>query len=63
MCELSVYAVDGAKRDKLMEMVVRLISRNGKVLMEGILGDSMEVEGYLGEVDIIAQEATIVRRG
>jgi predicted RNA-binding protein len=60
MCELSVYAVDGDKREKLMESVVRLISRNGKVLMEGILGDSMEVEGRLSEVDIIAQEATIL---
>ncbi|HWQ20781.1 MAG TPA: CooT family nickel-binding protein [Methanotrichaceae archaeon] len=59
MCELSVYAVDGDKREKLMEGVVRLISRNGKILMEGILGDSMEVGGRLGEVDIIAQEATI----
>jgi predicted RNA-binding protein len=59
MCELSVYVADGAKRNKVMESVVRLIVRDGKVLMEGILGDSMEVAGRLIEVDIIAQEATI----
>ena len=43
-----------------MEGVVRLIAHNGKVLMEGIFGDSMEVDGRLIEVDIMAQSANIV---
>ncbi len=60
MCELTVYTVSGAKREKAMESVVRLLSRDGKVLLEGILGDSMEVSGRLADVDIIAQEASIV---
>jgi len=59
MCELTVYTVSGAKREKVMESVVRLLSRDGKVLLEGILGDSMEVTGRLVDVDIIAQEASI----
>lgn len=60
MCELTVYTVSGVKREKVMESVVRLLSRDGKVLLEGILGDSMEITGKLVYVDIIAQEASIV---
>ena len=59
MCELTVYAVSGDKREKVMEGVVRLLSRNGKILLEGILGESMEVAGKLTDIDIIAQEASI----
>jgi len=33
---------------------------NGKVLMEGIFGDSMEVEGRLAEVNIMSQSANII---
>jgi predicted RNA-binding protein len=60
MCELTVYTLKGNARDKAMEGVVRLIVHNGKVLMEGIFGDSMEVEGKLAEVDIMAQSANII---
>ena len=45
MCELSVYTVKGELREKIME---------------GIFGDSKEVEGRLTEVNIIAQSAKIV---
>jgi len=60
MCELSVYTVKGEQREKVMEGVVRLLPHDGRVLLEGIFGDSMEVEGRLAEVDIIAQAANIV---
>lgn len=60
MCELTVYTVNGNKREKVMESVVRLLSRDGKVLLEGILGESMEITGRLVDIDIIAQEASIV---
>jgi len=60
MCELTVYAVRGQSREKLMEGVVRLIANGGKVRMEGIFGDAQEVEGRLAEVDIMAQSASIV---
>jgi predicted RNA-binding protein len=33
---------------------------NEKVLMEGIFGDSIEIEGRLAEVDIMSQSANIV---
>ncbi len=59
MCELSVYTVKGGERQKVMESVVRLTPRDGKVLLEGILGEAMEVPGVIAGVDIIAQEATI----
>ena len=59
MCELSVYTVSQGKRRKVMESVVRLTPRDGKVILEGILGDAMEVPGVISGVDIIAQEATV----
>ena len=60
MCELTVYAVRGQSREKLMEGVVRLMVQDGLVRMEGIFGDAQEVEGRLTEVDIMAQSASIV---
>lgn len=60
MCELSVYTVKGDAREKVMEGVIRLTVQNGKVLMEGIFGDSKEVEGKLAEVNIMAQTASII---
>jgi predicted RNA-binding protein len=60
MCELSVYAWKDGRKEKVMEGAVRLISRDGKVLIEGIFGESREIEGMLGEVDIIAQTANVI---
>jgi predicted RNA-binding protein len=60
MCELTVYAMKGEQRDKVMEGVVRLLPQNGMVLIENIFGESKEVEGKLGEVNITAQMANIV---
>lgn len=59
MCELTVYAVKGADRNKVMEGVVRLFLHDDKVLAEGILGDSIEIVGQLTGVDMIAQKANI----
>ena len=60
MCELVVYAERGEKREKVMEGVVRITSKDGKVILEGIFGDSIVTEGRISKVDIMAQEATIV---
>ena len=60
MCELSVYTIKGKAREKVMDGVVRLFVHNERVLIEGIFGDSMEVEGKLAEVNIIAQTADII---
>ena len=59
MCELTVYAVKGADRNKVMEGVVRLFLHDDKVLAEGIFGDVLEIHGKLSEVNMIAQEAAI----
>ena len=60
MCELTVYAIKGEQHDKVMDGVVRLLPQNGTVLIENIFGESKEVEGKLGEVNIAAQKANIV---
>jgi predicted RNA-binding protein len=60
MCELVVYTVKDGSRVKVMEGVMKLIPHDGKVLLEGIFGDSLDVEGKLSEVNIIAQTADII---
>lgn len=59
MCELSVYTVRGDRREKVMEGVIRLTSRDGSVLIEGIFGESKEIAGKLTDVDIMGQVANI----
>jgi predicted RNA-binding protein len=60
MCELTVYILKGGAREKAMEGVVKIMAHNGRVLLEGIFGDSMEIEGRLADVDIMAQAANII---
>ena len=60
MCELVVYTVREGSRVKVMEGVMKLKPHDGKVLLEGIFGDSLDVEGKLSEVNIIAQDADII---
>jgi len=60
MCELTVYIMKNGVRDKVMESVVRLMVHDGKVILEGIFGDSMEVGGRISEVNILSQSATII---
>ncbi|MDM7912901.1 MAG: CooT family nickel-binding protein [Methanotrichaceae archaeon] len=60
MCELTVYAVQNGRREKVMDGVVRLYVLEGKVRAEGIFGDSKEIAGRLTDVDIIGQEANVV---
>jgi len=60
MCELTVYTLKGGVWEKVKESVVRLMVHDGKVILEGIFGDSMEVEGRISEVNIMSQSATII---
>jgi len=60
MCELTVYILKGQAREKAMDGVIRLMVHDGRVLLEGIFGDSMEVEGRLAQIDIMSQMAEIV---
>ena len=60
MCELTVYILKGQAREKAMDGVIRLMVHDGRVLLEGNFGDSMEVEGRLAQVDIMSQVAEIV---
>ena len=60
MCELKVFSLKGSERTKIMEGAIRLSSHEGKVLVEGIFGDSIEVDGRISEVNIAAQTANII---
>lgn len=51
--------VAGGKKELVMESVVRIVVMDGRILFEGILGGSMEVDGKLKEVNILSQEVLI----
>jgi predicted RNA-binding protein len=60
MCELKVFLLKGQTREKVMDGAVRIIVQDGSVLLEGIFGESMKVEGRLARVDIMAQTAEVI---
>jgi hypothetical protein len=60
MCELVVCTVKGENREKVIGMSGEVDLTQWQSLLEGIFGDSLDVKGKLSEVNIIAQEATIV---
>lgn len=59
MCELKVFLLKGEERQKVMDSVVRITIQDGSVLLEGIFGESMKVDGRLVRVDIMAQTAEL----
>jgi uncharacterized protein len=60
MCELKVFLLKGQEREKVMDGVVRITVQDGSVLLEGIFGESMKVEGRVAKVDIMGQTAEVV---
>lgn len=62
MCELKVFVLKGEEREKVMDGVVRITVQDGSVLLEGIFGESMKVEGRLTKVDIMAQSADVTAK-
>jgi len=57
MCELSVYMTDN--EEPVMEGVVRLAVSGEKILLEDILGRSLEITGRIKEINITVQKALI----
>ena len=57
MCELSVYMTDN--EELVMEGVVRLAVSGEKILLEDIIGRSMEITGRIKEINITIQKALI----
>ena len=59
MCELKIFILKGEEREKVMDGVVRITVQDGSVLLDGIFGESLKVEGRLARVDIMAQTADV----
>ena len=60
MCELKVFLLKGEEMEKVMDGVVRITVQDGSVLLEGIFGESLKVQGRVARVDIMAQMAELV---
>ncbi|MEA2046552.1 MAG: CooT family nickel-binding protein [Euryarchaeota archaeon] len=57
MCELSVYMTDN--EELVMDGVVRLAVSGEKILLEDIMGRSLEITGRIKEINITVQKALI----
>lgn len=53
------YCYKGEAREKVIDGVVRITVQDGSLLLEGIFGESMKVDGRLVRVDIMAQTAEL----
>ncbi|MHC1631421.1 MAG: CooT family nickel-binding protein [Methanotrichaceae archaeon] len=58
MCELDVYMTDN-EDERVMEGVVRFLVSGNKILLEDIIGRSMEITGKIKEINITIQKAFI----
>jgi predicted RNA-binding protein len=52
MCESKVYLLKNGEETLLMEDVVKIEVDGGKVILQGLLGEKMEVEGRITLMDM-----------
>jgi predicted RNA-binding protein len=63
MCESTVYMRDGAGEKVLMRDVAAVRPVEGRLVLTGVLGDRLEVEGVLVELDLMDHRIVVERAG
>ena len=59
MCESTVYLRDGGEERVLMKDVAVVRPRGGRLLIVSVLGDRIEVEGRLSELDLMGHRIVV----
>ena len=60
MCESSVFIKKGNEESLAMENVAAILPKpGGKFLLRGLLGESMEIEGQIDEINLMAHKIII----
>lgn len=53
MCESNVYMKNGNKLDMIMENVIFIEPKNGKLHLSGLLGDEMDIDAKIKEIHLL----------
>ncbi len=57
MCESTAYVIKADSEEKLMENVAHIKPlEGGKFLLRGLLGESVEVEGAIEEINLMSHK-------
>jgi len=57
MCESSAFVVTGDKEELLLKDVIKIVPlQNGKLLVENLLGDQLEFNGKIREIDFMGHK-------
>jgi predicted RNA-binding protein len=59
MCESTVYLKDGREEKVLMKEVAAIRPQGGKLLLMSVLGDQLEVEGVVAELDLMGHRIVV----
>jgi predicted RNA-binding protein len=62
MCEINVIMIRGETRERVMDSVAKILVEGNSILLTGILGDRMTVEGSIKEVNFSRGEALILAK-
>ncbi|MFH0958854.1 MAG: CooT family nickel-binding protein [Pseudomonadota bacterium] len=56
MCESNAYIMRDDKEQLVMESVGSLVPGNGKVTLKSIFGETLHIEGYLVDIDLLGHK-------
>ncbi len=59
MCESTVYLKDGDEERVLMKEVAAVRPRGGKLLLTSILGEQLEVDAVVAELDLMGHRIVV----
>jgi len=59
MCESTVYLKEGKQEKVLMKDVAAVRSQGGKLLLTSILGERLEVEAVVAELDFMGHRIVV----
>ncbi len=61
MCESTVFLREGKEEKVLMKDVAAVRPQGGKLLLTGVLGEQLEVEGVLADLDLMGHRIVVER--
>ncbi len=61
MCESTVYLKDGSGEKVLMKEVAAVRPQGGKLLLTSVLGERLEVEAVVTELDLMGHRIVVER--
>ncbi len=61
MCESTVYLKEGSGERVLMRDVAAVRPKAGKLVLTSVLGEQLEIDGFLAELDLMGHRIVVER--